>query len=97
MIGMTINEFMDKVYYGDEIEFKIEKRSFLLQGNKTGGKFLLTLDFWDTSDGSEPYHDYLLEIVCNSPKERLDLFKAAKIFDGKTIYEVESKINVIFG
>lgn len=28
MTGMQINEFMDKIYYGDELEFKIGSTTY---------------------------------------------------------------------
>lgn len=97
MTGMTINEFTDKVYYGDEIEFKIGDMTYFVQGAKKNGKYWLSVDYWHKTDGTEPPHDYLFEIYCNSPEERLEKFEEAEIFDGKCIYDVESKIEVLYG
>lgn len=33
MNGMSISEFMDKIYHGDEIEFKINNITYFVQGN----------------------------------------------------------------
>lgn len=97
MIGMNISEFMDKVYYGNEIEFKIGDTTYFIQGNKIDKKFYLTVDYWKTTDGSEPQHDYLLSIVCDSAIERMNKFEEALIFNGKNIYQVEEEINVLYG
>lgn len=97
MIGMTITNFMDKIYCGDEIEFKIDETTYFVQGYKENDIFFLTVDYWDAVDGSEPEHDYLFSIKCSSPYERKKQFEMAHIFNGKTIYEIESKVCVVYG
>lgn len=97
MIGMNTNEFMDKIYYGNEIEFKIGGITYFVQGSQNNGKYYLTVDYWTTTDGSEPQHDYLLSIECDSADERLKQFEEAKIFGGKNIYEIDSSVEVEFG
>lgn len=97
MIGMTTQEFMDKIYCGDEIEFKIGSTTYFAQGYKEQGNYFLTIDYWNKADGSEPDHDYLLSIKCDSADERKRQFEKARIFDGNTIYEVESYIEVLYG
>ena len=97
MTGMGISEFMDKIYYGDEIEFKIGDTTYFVQGNQDGGKFYLTVYYWNATAGSEPKHDYLLSFECDSAGERIQKFEEANIFDGKNIYEIESAIEVVFG
>lgn len=97
MIGMTINDFMDKIYCGDEIEFKINETTYFVQGYKEDNVFFLTVDYWKETDGSEPEHDYLFSIKCDSEEERKRKFEKAKIFNGKTIYEIEPQIYVLYG
>lgn len=97
MIGMTINEFMDKIYYGSEIEFQLGKVTYFIQGYKKNNKFHLTVDYWNKTDGTEPEHDYLFSIQCSTSQECVEEFTTAKIFEGKTIYEVEKNIKVLYG
>lgn len=97
MTGMNIGEFMDKVYYGDEIEFILGDTTYFIQGNHRDDKFYLTVDYWKYTDGNEPNHDYLLSLICGSAEERINKFETAKIFDGRTIYEAEKDIEVVFG
>lgn len=97
MIGMSISEFMDKIYHGDEIEFRIGDVTYFAQGNQKDSKFYLTVDYWKKTDGSEPPHDYLLSIECDSASERMQEFEKAKLFDGRTIYEAHNDITVLFG
>lgn len=97
MTGMTINEFMDKVYYGDEIEFKLSNKTYFVQGNFINNKYQITVDYWTKEDGTESPHDYLLNSFCSSPQERVNIFKEAKIFDGKRFCDVTNDIKVIWG
>ena len=97
MTGMSISEFMDKIYHGDEIEFKIGDITYFIQGNHSGEKYYLTVDYWIKSDGSEPPHDYLLSVECDNASDRIQKFEKANIFNGKTFYEIEDAIEVTFG
>lgn len=97
MIGMTISEFMTKVYYGDEIEFIKNDTTYFVQGFYEDRLYHLTVDYWNKTDGTEPEHGYLLSLHCASQQERLSQFEQAPIFDGKTIYEIESEITVLYG
>lgn len=97
MKGISIKDFMNKVYYGDELEFKIGDTTYFIQGFQSDGAYVLLLDCWNTIDGTEPPHDYLLELKCNSLEERFLQFEKARIFNGKNIYEVENEISVLYG
>ena len=97
MIGMNLKQLIEKAYYGDEVEFRINEVTYFMQGYEEKGKYSLSIDYWNSTDGSEPEHDYILSISCNSPSERMNYFEEAKIFDGKTIYEAEREIEVLYG
>ncbi len=60
-------------------------------------KGIYTVDYWNKADGTESNHDYLLSIKCDTLEERLSRFEEATIFNGKTIYEVEKDITVLYG
>ncbi len=97
MTGLDVNAFMDKIYYGDEIEFKIADTTYFIQGNFDGKKYRLTVDYWKSDDGTEPEHDYLLSLECDTAEERLQMFEDAKIFNGKNIYEIANSVEVVYG
>lgn len=88
---------MDKIYCGDELEFIIGETTYFIQGFQEDNKYVLLVDYWNKTDGTEPDHDYLLSIECDSPEERMSQFEEAPIFNGKTIYEVENEITVLYG
>ncbi len=97
MQGMFIGDFFNKVYYGDELEFAIGNTTYFIQGFQEDNKYVLVVDYWNKTDGTEPNHDYLFSIKCDTLEERLSCFEQAPIFDGKTIYEVEKDITVLYG
>lgn len=97
MIGKNLKEFIETAYYGDEVEFKLNGTTYFMQGYNEDEKYTLTIDYWQKNDGTEPEHDYLLNVICNSQLERMHCFEKAKIFNGQTIYEVEQGIEVLYG
>ena len=50
MTGMIISDFMDKIYCGDEIEFKINETTYFVQGYKEKDDYILTVDYWNSID-----------------------------------------------
>lgn len=96
MTGMSLNEFIEKVYEGFELEFEWSGMTYFIQGTGQNGKYSLTVDYWSRTDGLEPHHGYLWEYECENLDERLKAFEEAKIFDGKTIYEIEADIHVLW-
>lgn len=96
MTGMSLTEFIDRVYYGDQIAFEWNGLTYLVQGNGQNGVYSLTVDYWSRTDGLEPPHGYLREYECTDADERLNAFEEATIFDGKTIYEIESDVQVLW-
>lgn len=45
MTGMPLNEFIDRVYYGDQITFEWNGLTYLVQGNGQNGVYSLTVDY----------------------------------------------------
>lgn len=97
MTGMTISEFIDKIYYGDEIEFKLYNKTYFIQGNFADNAYNITVDYWIKDDGTEPAHDYLFNASFLTPQERVKAFEEARIFDGKAFYDVANDIIVTWG
>ena len=89
MINGDVNEFVDHIKYGDELIFKYEGKTYFLEGLFENEIFTLYLDRWNP-----PADDY---IWLASSKERYpaDEFLKAKIWDGKSFWEVENQIEWI--
>lgn len=54
MINGDINDFIEKLTYGDEIIFTYHGKKYFIQGFETDGKLTLYLDFWEP-----PGEDYV--------------------------------------
>lgn len=96
MNGMQLSEFLKKIAAGDEIEFVFHNKTYFYQGYYENDQYVSTVDCWDEEHKSE-FDGYLYEHRTTIISERLLAFEKAKIFDGKTIFDVENEIAVIFG
>lgn len=95
MTGMTLSEFTEKVSFGAEIEFEYHGITYFLQGYADGDEHVLTLERW--TDASNGLQDYLLKIREKTQVECADAFFEAAVFEGKTLYEAEQDIRVLYG
>ena len=87
MINGNINDFIDKLSYGDEIIFIYQRKKYFIQGFNTEGKLTLYLDRWDP-----PGKDYLWVGVGSENDYPVNEFLTAPIWNGKTFMEIESKV-----
>lgn len=90
MINGNVNEFVNNIYYGEEMFFLYKGRKYFLQGWKEwkqNGAHTLSLDILDP-----PSDDYLWYEVDLDPQVLVDHFLVAPLFDGKTFWEVEQEI-----
>lgn len=94
MKGNTVNQFMDDVIAcgGPQKEFLFNGKNYLLETIEENSKASLKLFL---------IKDNKSKILFSSAKPsyqlRAEEFEKAKVFDGKSIYEAEKDIDVIFG
>ena len=95
MKGNTLNEFMDDLYSmgGPEKEFLYKGKRYFLQCEAIPNSNLIELVIFKCFDNQ----DYIFKATGKSFSECAEQFEQAKIFEGKTIYEVEKDIEVLFG
>ena len=95
MKGNTLNEFMDDLYSmgGPEKEFLYNGKRYFLQCEIIPNSNFIELAIFKCFDNQE----YIFKATGKSFSECAEQFEKAKIFDGKTIYEVEKDIEVLFG
>ena len=92
MKGKTLRQFIDDLYYNAETEFIFNGKKYIISG-------------WLNEDDTYTVALYSIEInsqelfYCTSRlrQEVVETFEAAKIFDGRTIYDVEENITVTYG
>ena len=92
MRGKTLSEFIDSLYINPEMEIEYSNNKFLISGYKDDdNSYVLRVDTIATSSEQ-------IFFAKNSDVQKcVDAFENAKIFDDKTIYEVEDKITVLYG
>ncbi len=93
MIGNTLKEFMDDLYNNPEKELVYRGKRYAVTGFvDTTGEFY-TLEVCTIEIESKT----LFAFGSNQRSKCIEAFEKAKIFDGKTIYEAEKDIEVLFG
>ncbi|MBP5308960.1 MAG: hypothetical protein J6Z34_07505 [Clostridia bacterium] len=101
MKGNTLNEFINDLYTngGPEKEFILGNKYYIIQADSKDGddKTYLRLDeyLYENNDAGKLLNT--IWIGGTTLTECVDAFEKAQIFDGKTIYEVEKDIEVLFG
>jgi hypothetical protein len=90
MIDGTINEFINMLYYGEEIVFTYKNRKYFIQGwyNKKEEKATMVLD--DVTELTE--HDYIWKYSANTMRECADVFLASPLWDGKDFLQIQENV-----
>lgn len=92
MKGKKLSEFIDSLYSNPEMEIEYNNKKYLVSGYRSdGNEYVLQVDTIETLSEQLFY--------CKNEKIEacVELFEQSKIFDGKTIYEAEHKITVLYG
>ena len=96
MIGNTLSEFIDDILTmgGQEKEFLFRGKKYMLQCQKYEANPSLTELVIFECFGDENY-----VFFCHGKdfRECFEQFEKVTIFDGMTIYDAESEIEVLFG
>lgn len=94
MKGNTLNEFMDDLHTmgGPEKEFLYQGKRYFLQCEKVDDNKIEMVVFQCFGE-----QEYIFRCKGESFAECVEQFEQAKIFDGKTIYEAEKDIEVLYG
>jgi len=87
MINGNIDEFVQKLWEGQELEYVYNSKRYFSQGyNLDDGTYRFELQLW------EPEAKMLWEICGHSHQESFEAFLKEPLFDGKTFWEVEKEI-----
>jgi hypothetical protein len=92
MRGKNLSEFIDSLYINPEMEIEYSNKKILISGYRDDDNcYVLRVDTITTSSEQ-------IFFAKNADVQKcVDAFEVAKIFDGKTIYEIEDKITVLYG
>ena len=96
MKGNTLGEFMDDLLTmgGPEKEFAFNGKMYMLETYYDHDNQLYEMVVFECNDSDEPY---IFRCKKHSLSECVEAFEHAAIFGGKTIYEAEREIEVLFG
>lgn len=89
MIDGDVKEFVDNLYYGTEMYFIFQGRKYFVQGwyKEPFHHLVLTYD-----DDINFVHGYIFEHCSQDSAECVKAFLDAKLWGGKTFYEVEKEM-----
>ncbi len=92
MNGKTLSDFIDELYSNPEMEIKYHNTRFSVSGYRDESKeFILRVD------SIENHSSEVFSVKKKTARECVGAFEEAPLFDGKTIYEAESEITVLYG
>ena len=94
MKGNDLDQFIDDLYSmgGPEKEFIYKGNSYFLESANIGNNTIEMVMFQCIGKG-----EYIFRCTGKDFAECARQFEKARIFDGKTIYEVENEIEVVYG
>lgn len=87
MKNSDVNEFIDGLYYGDERFFLYDGNKYFLQGYCVDGKPMLELYIIENPAVFFEWHT-----ISHNGKYPVEEFENAKIFNGKSFWEIEKEI-----
>lgn len=88
MIDGDINDFLDHMYYGDELLFTFQGKTYFLEGmGDDEGKLTYYLCIIHP-----PINGYVVELAGDEHHYPMEEFLALKIWDGKTFMEAQEEM-----
>lgn len=90
MINGDAREFIDGLHYGDERFFIYNGRKYFIQGFFENKKPMLVVYIFEPSD-----NDFEWRAFSEDNHYPVTKFESAKIFDGKSFWDVEKEIEWI--
>ena len=86
MINGNIDEFMDKLWSGEELIYLYNGKKYISQGYIKDDKYIFELQMW------EPQEEILWQISGHNNQESLEAFLKEPLFDGKQFWDIEKEI-----
>ena len=93
MLGNDLNEFIDDMYHNPEKEISYCGKRYMVTGYVDEKGELYTLEVYTIEKDCKELFKHTSKVRY----ECVEAFEKAKIFNGKTIYEAEKDIEVLFG
>lgn len=98
MKGITMSEFYNALFYGTDIDFKYSSFYYHINaGTENDGKHGITVFKFDKHPDETPtFYDEIYNVSHSDTAECIDFFLSAKLFENRSIYEIEQDVEVLF-
>ena len=90
MINGDLNEFVNLLYYGQEIVFIYQNKKYFIQVYSTEHNPNATMELVEVND--QPFKGYLWECQADTMRECAEAFLAATIWDGKDFMQIQEEV-----
>ena len=90
MIDGKITEFVDQLYYGQELVFLYKGKKFFVQGWWNDDRTMATMVLEEVSE--EPLTGYLWEHQSDKMSKCAEAFLLSPIWDGKDFQQIEGEV-----
>ncbi|MBO5513913.1 MAG: hypothetical protein J5961_04925 [Mogibacterium sp.] len=90
MIDGNITEFIDQLYYGQEIVFIYKEKKYFIQGWWNDARSETTMVLTEVSD--HPFEGYMWEHHANKMPACAEAFLNAPLWDGKTFLQIQEDV-----
>ena len=92
MQGKSLSEFIDSIYFNPEMEIEYLDKRFLISGYRDDdNSYVLRIDTITASS------ERIFFAKNTDIQKCVEAFEQARLFDGRTIYEANDEITVIYG
>lgn len=92
MKGKTLRQFIDDLYYNAETEFILNGEQYMIEGwLNEDGTYTLSLSAFGTGQKE------LFQHTARNRRDCVEAFEKSRLFDGKSIYDIEKDIVVECG
>ena len=87
MINSRYSEFLDKLYYGEEIVFVYQGKKYFIQGYYSADLSVATMELAEVT--GKPFESFLWEHHARNLQECAKVFLNAQIWDGKSFAQIQ--------
>jgi hypothetical protein len=97
MKGLSFQEFYDCLYYGADIDLLYNLSFFHISAGSIGEKHGITVYKYDKNpDQISNFCTEIYDAVTSKVSESVENFLQAKIFDGKSIYDIQNELEILY-
>ncbi len=98
MKGLSMNEFYNALFYGADIDFKYGSMYYHINaGVEHNGKHGITVFKFDKHPDETPsIYDEIYNVSHGDTAECVETFLNAKLFECRSIYEIESNVEILY-